>query len=222
MIRERLGANPVPIQLPIGMESAFAGAIDLLTMQAVTYGDETGAKRQYGPIPAELAEAAQAAHDQMIEAVAETDDGLLHKYLEGQAISEAELRAALRSGTIAGKLNPVLCGSSLRNKGVQPLLDAVVEFLPSPLDVPPVSGIHPHRKRRRAARATRSRSRRWCSRSPTRMSGLRLPRVSGSIEMADRAQRRRTSASAWRILACADRREEPSRSTAGTSPRRSR
>jgi elongation factor G len=143
MIRERLGAHPVAIQLPIGQEAGFQGAVDLLAMQAVTYGDESGAKRQYGAVPAELADAAQAAREQMVEAIAETDDTLLHQYLEGEAISEDDLRRALRAATIAGKLNPVLCGSSLRNKGVQPLLDAVVDYLPSPVDILPVSGLNP-------------------------------------------------------------------------------
>ena len=143
MIRERLGAMPVPIQLPIGVEGSFRGAVDLLTMQAVTYTDELGAHRQYGPIPDELVEAAQAAREAMIEQIVETDDALLHKYLEGEEISADELRAALRRATIAGRITPVLCGSALRNKGVQPLLDAIVDYLPSPVDIPPIRGTNP-------------------------------------------------------------------------------
>jgi elongation factor G len=143
MIRERLGATPVPIQLPIGVEGSFRGAVDLLTMQAVTYTDELGAHRQYGPIPDELVEAAQAAREAMIEHIVETDDALLHKYLEGEEISADELRAALRRATIAGRITPVLCGSALRNKGVQPLLDAIVDYLPSPVDIPPIRGTNP-------------------------------------------------------------------------------
>lgn len=143
MIRERLGATPVPIQLPIGVEGSFRGAVDLLTMQAVTYTDELGAHRQYGPIPDDLVEAVQAAREAMIEHIAETDDMLLHKYLEGEAISADELRAALRRATIAGRITPVLCGSALRNKGVQPLLDAIVDYLPSPVDIPPIRGTNP-------------------------------------------------------------------------------
>jgi len=143
MIRERLGATPVPIQLPIGVEGSFRGAVDLLTMQAVTYTDELGAHRQYGPIPDELVGAAQAAREAMIEHIVETDDALLHKYLEGEEISADELRAALRRATIAGRITPVLCGSALRNKGVQPLLDAIVDYLPSPVDIPPIRGTNP-------------------------------------------------------------------------------
>ncbi|MER3543525.1 MAG: elongation factor G [Chloroflexota bacterium] len=143
MIRERLGAMPVPIQLPIGVEGSFRGAVDLLTMQAVTYTGELGAHRQYGPIPDELVEAAQAAREAMIEQIVETDDALLHKYLEGEEISADELRAALRRATIAGRITPVLCGSALRNKGVQPLLDAIVDYLPSPVDIPPIRGTNP-------------------------------------------------------------------------------
>ncbi len=143
MIRERLGATPVPIQLPIGVEGSFRGAVDLLTMQAVTYTDELGAHRQYGPIPDELVEAAQTAREAMIEQIVETDDALLHKYLEGEEISADELRAALRRATIAGRITPVLCGSALRNKGVQPLLDAIVDYLPSPVDIPPIRGTNP-------------------------------------------------------------------------------
>jgi elongation factor G len=143
MIRDRLGATPVPIQLPIGMEGSFRGAVDLITMQAVTYTDELGAHRQYEPIPDDLVEPAQTARELMIEHIVETDDALLHKYLEGEDVTEAELRAALREATIAGRVTPVLCGSSLRNKGVQPLLDAVVDLLPSPADVPPIRGVNP-------------------------------------------------------------------------------
>ncbi len=143
MIRDRLGATPVPIQLPIGQEGSFRGAVDLLTMQAVTYTDELGAHRQYGPIPDDLSGAAEAAREAMIEQIVETDDALLHKYLESEAIGEDELRLALRRATIAGRVTPVLCGSALRNKGVQPLLDAVVDFLPSPIDIPPISGVNP-------------------------------------------------------------------------------
>ncbi len=143
MIRDRLGATPVPIQLPIGVEGSFRGAVDLLTMQAVTYTDELGAHRQYEPIPTDLVEAAQAAREAMIEPIVETDDVLLHKYLEGEAITADELRAALRRATIAGRITPVLCGSALRNKGVQPLLDAIVDYLPSPVDIPPIRGTNP-------------------------------------------------------------------------------
>ncbi len=144
MIVDRLGANPLPIQLPLGREDNFRGVIDLFEMNAQVYSDELGAKPTIEPIPADLLEAAQAARETMIERIAETDEELTLKFLEGETITNAELAPALRTATIHNKIVPVLCGSSLRNKGVQPLLDAVVRFLPSPLDVEPMSGINPH------------------------------------------------------------------------------
>lgn len=142
-IRERLGADPVPLQLPIGAESAFEGVIDLIAMQAIRWRDELGAHREYEPIPDTLQPAAEAARSAMIERIAEQDDALLAAWLEGQAPEDAEVKAALRRATLANRLVPVLCGSSLRNKGVQPLLDAVVDYLPSPLDVGEITGRHP-------------------------------------------------------------------------------
>ncbi|WP_376797171.1 elongation factor G [Thermogemmatispora sp.] len=144
MIRERLGANPLPIQLPIGAESDFKGFIDLIEEHAVVFLDELGTRPEPTPIPAELAEEAKRHRDALIERVAETDEELTLKYLEGEEITKDELRAALRKATIAGTLVPVLCGSSLRNKGVQALLDAVVAYLPSPLDIAPPVGIDPN------------------------------------------------------------------------------
>ncbi len=143
MIKSRLGANPIMIQLPIGAEASFTGVVDLLGQQAVTWGDELGSRRQYGEIPASMAKEVATFRARMVEQIAETDDDLTHKYLEGEEIAVEELQAALRRAVIANKATPVLCGSSLRNKGVQPMLDAVVAFLPSPLDIPPVRGIHP-------------------------------------------------------------------------------
>ncbi|RAQ97284.1 elongation factor G [Thermogemmatispora tikiterensis] len=144
MIRDRLGANPLPIQLPIGAESDFKGFIDLIEQHAVIFLDELGTRPEPTPIPAELEEEAKRHRDALIERVAETDEELTLKYLEGEEITKDEIRAALRKATIAGTLVPVLCGSSLRNKGVQALLDAVVAYLPSPLDIPPPVGIDPN------------------------------------------------------------------------------
>ncbi|MEJ7575442.1 MAG: elongation factor G [Pyrinomonadaceae bacterium] len=141
----RLGANPVALQIPIGVEDQFKGVVDLLTMKALIWKDETkGAEYETTDIPADLVEAATAARDKMVEAVASVDDDLMLKYLEGEEISEAELRAGLRKGTIELKIVPVVTGSAFKNKGVQTLLDAVVDYLPSPLDIPPVEGINPH------------------------------------------------------------------------------
>jgi elongation factor G len=144
MMRSRLGANPVVVQLPWGKEDTLKGVIDLVRMKGVLYKDETkGADYELVEIPAELRDAALEARERMVETVAETDDALLEKYLAGEAISEEELRAAIRRGTIGHRLQPVLGGSAFKNKGVQPLLDAVVDFLPAPGDVPPVQGLEP-------------------------------------------------------------------------------
>ena len=143
MTIDRLGANPLPIQLPLGRESDFRGVIDLFEMRAYIYSDELGAHPDIIEIPAEYAGSAAAARELMIERIAETNDDLTHKFLEGEEISSEELWAALRAATIAGTLVPVMCGSSLRNKGVPLLLDAVVRYLPSPLDVPDVLGTDP-------------------------------------------------------------------------------
>ncbi len=142
-IRAQLGANAVPIQLPIGSEDAFAGCIDLVAMTALMYtGDVTDAPEVI-PIPADLVASAASARDQMIEALADVDDTVAAKYLDGGDFSPAELAAALRKATIAVKIIPVLCGTALRNKGIHPLLDAVIAYLPSPVDVPAVQGVDP-------------------------------------------------------------------------------
>lgn len=143
MIVDRLGATPLPIQIPWGAEDNFQGIIDLFEMRALRYSDELGAKPEVAEIPDDLLAAAQAARNTMIERIAETDDDLTLMYLEGEEISNEELRVALRKATISGELVPVLCGTALRNKGVQPLLNATVRYLPSPLDVPPVVGVDP-------------------------------------------------------------------------------
>lgn len=143
MIKERLGANPVPIQLPIGSEENFKGIIDLVKMNAHIYLDELGKKSEDMEIPEEMQGLAQEYREKMLEAIAETDEEILAKYLEGEEITEAEINRALRKATNNVQLIPVLCGSSFKNKGIQLLLDAVVSYLPSPLDVPAVRGIHP-------------------------------------------------------------------------------
>jgi elongation factor G len=143
-IRTRLGARAVPIQLPIGSEDAFTGYIDLLSKETVIYLDDLGTKSSESlDIPADMADLVSQHRHDLIEAVADFDDDIMHKYLEEQDVTEAEIRAALRKGTIKGILVPVLCGAALRNRGVQPILDAVVDYLPSPADVPPVEGKDP-------------------------------------------------------------------------------
>lgn len=143
MIEDRLGAHPLAIQLPLGSKDLFQGMVDLITCKAWTFPDALGANPQEGPIPAALQDKVQELREVLIERIAETDDDLTAKFLDGEPISEAELRAALRKATISGQLVPVLCGSSLRTKGVQLLLDAVVDYLPSPLDIPAVRGADP-------------------------------------------------------------------------------
>ncbi len=143
MVRERLGANPIAVQLPIGAEGGFQGAVDLFTMQAMIWTDDQGSAPQVGDVPADLKADADAARELMVEKIAELDDDLTVKYLEGEDISVEELKEALRKAVLANEASPTYCGSSLKNKGVQPLLDAVVDFLPSPLDVPAVVGFHP-------------------------------------------------------------------------------
>src|SRR6516162_744928 len=137
---DRLGAHPVPIQLPIGVEADFRGVIDLVAMKAVVYKDELGTEQVISEIPEQLADVAAAAREHLLEEVSHYDDGLLELILEDADISEARLKQAIRGATLSTKLTPVLCGSSFKNKGVQPLLDAVIDYLPSPLDVPPVVG----------------------------------------------------------------------------------
>jgi elongation factor G len=143
MIKSRLGANPLPVQIPIGAEDLFAGMIDLFTRTAWTFPGDLGATPQSGPVPAALAEQVEEMREQLVEKIAETDDELMIKYLEGEEIAVDELRAALRRACIAGALVPVLCGTALRTKGVQLLLDAVLDYLPSPLDIPAVKGTNP-------------------------------------------------------------------------------
>ncbi len=142
-VRDRLLANAVPIQLPIGAEDQFSGLIDLFTLRARLYKDDLGKDFEEADIPEDMQELAQKYHQELIEAIAETDDDLLEKYLGGEALDTDALRVALRKATCAGKVIPVICGSAFKNKGVQLLLDAVVDYLPSPLEVPAIKGILP-------------------------------------------------------------------------------
>ncbi len=143
MMKERLQANAVPIQIPIGAEASFVGLVDLVKMKAEIYVDEMGTTMDETDIPADLQEMAEEYHSKMVEAAAECDDELMMKYLDGEELTQKEIMLGLRKGTIEGKLNPVLCGTSYRNKGVQPLLDAIVDYLPSPIDIPAVKGTRP-------------------------------------------------------------------------------
>ena len=143
-LRKRLNAKPVAIQIPIGQEDKFRGVVDLIEMKSIVWQDDTiGAEYITGEIPAELQKKAEAFHTALVETVAENDDDMLHKFLEGETISAAELRASLRKSTIALKVFPVVVGTAFKNKGVQPLLDAVVDYLPSPLDAGEVKGVNP-------------------------------------------------------------------------------
>src|SRR5947209_10791165 len=153
----RLGANPVALQIPIGHEDQFKGVVDIITMKGLIWNDETkGAEYETIDIPEELKDEAAAAREKLIEAVATVDDDLMHKYIEGEKITEEDIRAALRKGTIELRVVPVVTGSAFKNKGVQTLLDAVVDYCPSPLDIPPVEGINPKNghKEERPADAT--------------------------------------------------------------------
>ena len=143
MMKDRLGANAVAIQVPMGAEDSFVGLIDLVKMQAIIYGDKLGKDEEFEPIPEEYVEEAQKYRQILLEAVAESDDDLMEKYLEGEDLTEEEIKAAIRKMTCQCKFFPVTCGSSYKNKGVQPLLDAIIDYMPSPLDVPAIKGTNP-------------------------------------------------------------------------------
>ncbi len=143
MIKERLGANPIALQIPIGAEEHFRGIIDLVTNEALVYTDDLGTTSEKSIIPEDLAELAAEYREKLVEAVAESDEDLMMKYLEGEEITEDELKKGIRKATIAVKMIPVLCGSAFKNKGVQPLLDAVVDYMPAPVDVPAIKGVNP-------------------------------------------------------------------------------
>jgi elongation factor G len=146
MISERLGANPIPVQIPIGVEENFQGMIDLVTMEAKIYTDDLGNVSETKNVPEDMLSLAEEYRDKLLEAVAEVDEELMLKYLEGEEISVQELKRAIRKGTIGLRFIPVLCGSSFKNKGIQPLLDAIVDYMPSPLEVPAITGINPETK----------------------------------------------------------------------------
>lgn len=143
MVRRRLGANPIPLQVPIGSEAEFKGVVDLIEMKAIVFEDELGATPEIVEIPAEMREQVEAARETLVEKVAELDDDLTSKYLEGEEISVKELKDAIRKAVIANEATPAFCGTALKNKGVQPLLDAIIDYLPSPADIPSVEGVSP-------------------------------------------------------------------------------
>ena len=143
MMKDRLGANAVPIQIPMGAEDQFVGLIDLVKMQAIVYGDDLGKDEEFEPIPEEYVEEAQKWRQNLLEAVAEGDDDLMEKYLEGEDLTEDEINATIRKMTCACKMVPVTCGSSYKNKGVQPLLDAIIAYMPAPTDVADIKGVDP-------------------------------------------------------------------------------
>ncbi|MEK6778626.1 MAG: elongation factor G [Candidatus Deferrimicrobiota bacterium] len=144
MMKERLAANPVPVQLPLGREDGFRGIIDLVRMTAIVWDEDTlGAKYHEEPVPENFRDEVAAARETLMESLADVNDSLLEKYLGGEEVEVGELSSAIRQATIGLKIVPVLCGSAFRNKGVQPMIDAVIDYLPSPLDVPPLSGIDP-------------------------------------------------------------------------------
>ena len=143
MMKERLKTNPVPIQLPIGAEEKFKGIIDLMTMEADVYYDDLGKDMRVEPIPADMMEKAQQYRDAMVESIAETDDDLFEKFCEGEELTVDELKAGLRKATVANKIVPVVCGTSYKNKGVQKLLDAIVDYMPAPVDIPSIRGVNP-------------------------------------------------------------------------------
>ena len=143
MMKARLGANPVPIQLPIGAEDTYKGMIDLVEMKAIVYTDDQGKVSEATDIPEDLQEQAELYRQNLLDAVAESDDELMLKYLEGEELTIGEIKSAIRKATIDCKMTPVICGSSYKNKGVQPLLDAVIDYMPSPLDIPAIRGVNP-------------------------------------------------------------------------------
>ena len=141
MIKDRLKANPVPVQLPIGEEDTFVGIVDLVNMNAIIYEDDLGKKINIVEIPEEMKDLAEEYRENLLESISEHDDELMMKYLEGEDITPEDIKKVIRKATIDGKITPVLCGSAYKNKGVQPLLDAIVDYLPSPVDIPPVKGV---------------------------------------------------------------------------------
>lgn len=144
MVRQRLGANPIAVQIPLGVEASYKGVVDLITQRTILWEDDLGKEPRQADIPADLMDLVKERYARMLEQIVETDEHLTMKYLDGEAITAEELKSALRKAVITGKATPVFCGSALRNKGVHLILDAVIEYLPSPADIPPVIGNHPH------------------------------------------------------------------------------
>ena len=169
MMEERLGANAIPVQLPIGSAEQFTGIVDLISMKGQIWNVAAASGRdgtliQETDIPEEMREMALEYRERMLEAIADSDEALLLKYLDGAEISPEEIKAGLRNGVVTGNIVPVLCGTALKNKGVQPLLDAIVSYLPAPTDVPPVRGFHPKTEKRKCEQRMRmSLSVHWCS-----------------------------------------------------------
>ena len=145
MVKDRLKANAVPVQLPIGAEDSFIGIVDLIEMKAEIYKDELGKEYEVVDIPAEMTDLANEWREKLVESVAETDEELMMKFLEGEELTVKEIKTVIRKETIAGRMVPMLCGSAHRNKGVQMMLDAVLDYMPSPLDIPPIKGVNPDR-----------------------------------------------------------------------------
>ena len=143
MVKDRLKANAVPVQLPIGAEDSFIGIVDLIEMKAEIYKDELGKEYEVVDIPAEMTDLANEWREKLVESVAETDEELMMKFLEGEELTVKEIKTVIRKETIAGRMVPMLCGSAYRNKGVQMMLDAVLDYMPSPLDIPPIKGVNP-------------------------------------------------------------------------------
>ncbi|RZL44780.1 MAG: elongation factor G, partial [Variovorax sp.] len=141
MMVDRLKANPVVIQIPIGAEERFQGIVDLVKMKSIIWDEDKGVTFKYGEIPADLADVCAEYREKLVEAAAESSEELMNKYLEGEELTEAEIKAGIRQRTIAGEIQPMLCGSAFKNKGVQAMLDAVVEYMPAPTDIPPVKGM---------------------------------------------------------------------------------
>ena len=228
-MKTRLKGNPVVIQVPIGAEDTFAGIVDLVRMKAI-YWDESsqGMKFEIKDIPAEVKALADEWHEKMVEAAAEANEDYMHKYLEGHKLSLEEIKQGLRARTIKGEIVPMLCGSAFKNKGVQAMLDAVIDYLPSPIDIPPVRGIkengQPDERKpaRRASRSARSRSR--SSPTPTSGSSRSFASTPACSTPATRSSRRSAdarsaSAACCRCTPTSARRSR--KSAPATSPRRS-
>ena len=175
-MRDRLGANPLPIQIPIGSEADFTGVVDLIENKALVWKDELGTEFEYEEVPEDLKELAHEHRTHLIEACADYDDELMEAYLDEEEIPHERIAKSLHRATLDIKVTPVLCGSSFKNKGVQPLLDAIVELLPSPLEVPPMTGLEPAKKgERRRAHRGRPRALRRRALRGARLQGRRRP-----------------------------------------------